>query len=130
MKIKILKNPQNEGPNPRSESKEPVAMVLVHDAVSSPKARGEAWPGLGVRPITSANSMGVSPIIILDVCDALILDAHHTYSKEKKNRRAKYYRGSSRSWGRKEHVPDPPIVEPLKRPRRNPILIPEQQTGQ
>lgn len=43
---KILKNPQNEGPNPTSESKKPVAMVLVHVAVSSPKARGQDWISL------------------------------------------------------------------------------------
>jgi len=51
--------------------------------------------------------------------------AHHTYREEK--RCAKYYRGSTRLiMGRNEHVPADRFVKPLKRLRRNPILIPEQ----
>lgn len=97
-------------------------MVLVHDAVSSPKARGEAWPGLGFRPITSAKFSGGPPIIIVDVHNVLIRKPQ-VHIQQRKKWYAKRYRGPTQSSGRNEHVPERPIAEPLKRPRRNPILI-------
>ena len=79
---KILKNPQNEGSNPTSESKKPVAMVLVRFIAQS------VWrekPGLDF-PIASAQFFkGLPPSSPLMYTITLIFSKfRYTYEKGKK----------------------------------------------